>query len=230
MISQDCDVVHPSYDAEPFVEYFIARPISARDGRRTRGKSPRFLQFEALIEGEEHIFEISANEKFRTDRRILERGDPDPTLVLTQSQVRMLARWAARRYNRSAFPANFDRRISKVREKIERLMKRYGTDITGTFVAFLSSDGELPQEDDYRILVQVVAEKEAFDRNLREQDMLRVKAELTTLLNQCSGIELVETVELRSESEFTLEDYFNSRLWDYEYVSEADRGDNKGLP
>ena len=95
----------------------------------------------------------------------------------------MLARWAARRYNRSAFPANFDRRISKVREKIERLTKRYGTDITGTFVAFLSSDGELPQEDDYRIRVQVVAEKEAFDRSLREQDMLRVKAELTTLLN-----------------------------------------------
>ena len=231
VISQDCDVVHPSYNVEPFVEYFIARRITSRDGRRTRGKNPRFLQFEALINGDGRLFEINANEKFRIDRWILDRGDPEAGVMITPGQIRALARWAAKRYNRSSFPTGFDQRISaRVREKIEKLMTRYGGDISGTFIAFLSSDGELREEDAYKILVHVVAQKEAFDGGVREADLLKVKAELTTLLGQCSGIELVETVELDSESEFSLDDYFNTRLWDYEYVSDAEQDEHGGLP
>jgi len=47
VLSHDCDLVNLSYEAEPFVELFVARPRAAenRDDLLFNGKNPRKLQF-----------------------------------------------------------------------------------------------------------------------------------------------------------------------------------------
>jgi hypothetical protein len=49
IISHDCDLVNPSYELEPFLEFLVMRPrtAEARDGRLFNRKNPRRLQFEA---------------------------------------------------------------------------------------------------------------------------------------------------------------------------------------
>lgn len=223
IVTHDCDVVNGRYDIEPYIEFFIARPTLAKDSRTSNGKNPRVLQFPASVDMQPVRFQVSVHEKHRMSRQQLERGGPDLSVEIDPKDIRMLARWTGKRYDRPAFPTAFNDRLAKVRDKIGGLMEKKGRDITGVFVAFLEEKepGELANDEVYRIHVRVVAPRDAFDNGVREQDLLKVAAELTKLLGNCSGIDLIETVELRSEAEFTLEDWRSSKLWDYEYVSDA---------
>ena len=65
VISHDCDLVHASYEAEPYVEFFVARlkPDTARDGRLFNGKNPRRYQFFADDSGARRLYEVDVHEK-----------------------------------------------------------------------------------------------------------------------------------------------------------------------
>jgi hypothetical protein len=139
VVSHDCDLVHPSYDTEPYVEFVIARPraVTARDGRFFHGKNPRRLQLWLSIEGEQQLFEISAHEKHRMSKNMLERGRPDARCSLSAAGVQTLARWLSKRYYRPAFPSEFNRRINPVAKNIEKSMAANGEDVSSIFIAFL---------------------------------------------------------------------------------------------
>ena len=90
VLSHDCDLVNLSYEAEPFVELFVARPRAAenRDDLLFNGKNPRKLQFFAQANGETRLYEIDVHEKYRVDRRILEKVQPDPSITIHESGSR----------------------------------------------------------------------------------------------------------------------------------------------
>lgn len=41
-ITHDCAIINPSLEAEPFLEYIVAHPITKLDGNCTHTKNPRF--------------------------------------------------------------------------------------------------------------------------------------------------------------------------------------------
>jgi len=222
IVSHDCDIVHASYEGEPYVEFFVAYPVDKSDGRKRRGKNPRRLQFIAACNGTELIYEINVHDKFRVSRRLLEGNAPDTSCHISKYEITTIGRWAGKRYSRPAFPSEFDRRLNSIgKDKFERAMQKYGDDVSGIFIAFLSSSGELPEIEPYLVSVRVVAPREALADDKREQVLLKLVTQLQSLLAQCAGIQ-VEDMRLDSEAEFTLEDKRNSTLWDYEFISDEE--------
>lgn len=222
IVSHDCDIVHPSYEGEPYVEFFVARPADKSDSRKRRGKNPRRLQFLATNSGAERLYEINVHEKYRVSRKFLEGGAPDIACTISKSEAAIIARWAGKRYNRPSFPSEFDRRLNAMgKEKFARAMEKYGADVSGIFISFLSQSGGLTEGEPYSIIVRVVAPRAACEDDGRERVLLKFVAELQILFGGCSGIH-VEDLRLDSEADFTLEDWKHSTLWDYEFISNAD--------
>lgn len=219
LLSHSCDVVHTSYEAEPYAEFLIAHRVAAIDGSKTKGKNPRRLQLPISINGEETFHEISIHDKARMDRKLLENGSPDPHCLISPGNIRLLGTWAGKRYHRHAFPDAFNRRTSGATKRLKRSLERNGHAVLGVFL-YLDTDRELPETDDYRIMVWVVAERSATENDEEEQKLLSLVAEISAALGTCSGID--SEVALVSETEFTFEEVRNSSRWDFDYLSDVE--------
>jgi hypothetical protein len=106
IVSQSCDVLCESFEAEPFVEVHLARMITDIDGNYAHGKHPRVIDIEDTINGEVRRYRISDSERRRFDRQILQHIVPLATL--NPAPARMLANWPARRFVRPALPGTFN--------------------------------------------------------------------------------------------------------------------------
>lgn len=220
IVSHDCDLVNSSYDVEPYLEFFVARPRTGddKDGGLFNGKNPRRLQFFAEEEGESRLYEINVHEKYRADRKILERGKRDTAIKISESDVRLIANWGARRYNRPSLPTAFVDRVSGQRKKIGKKLEKDGEDITCLYLA-LNSFEELPADKPYQIILRVVVPDDFLEDDTREKRANSVVSELQKLLAQCDGIEL-EDAKLVAESEITLYDLRRHFIrWDTDYLS-----------
>jgi hypothetical protein len=220
IISHDCDLVNGSYLAEPFLEFFVARPKpnDARNGLMFKGKNPRKLQFFAEENSESRLYEIDVHEKYRVDRQILETGTRDKTIKVSDADVNIIAKWAARRYHRPSLPtALIDRITTSVRSKLNKKMEKDGEDIVRVWVG-LNTIEELPSEKPYRLILRVVVPTEALEDDTKEQRALGVVSEMRQLLAQCEGVD-VEDANLASESEITLDDIRHMNPWDFDYLS-----------
>lgn len=121
--SHDCDITY-SPDREPQVEVVVGHRISTVDGNNTNAKSPRTLHIE--FEGAESILgEFVITEKKSISKDVLAAFEPAADARLSPSGLRILQRWLASRYRRSAFPDEFERRLkeSGLAEKIARAVK-----------------------------------------------------------------------------------------------------------
>ena len=219
VISHDCDLVNTSYSAEPFLEFFVARPkpSDARDGRMFKGKNPRRLQFVAQQSGEKRLYEIDVHEKYRVDRRVLERGKRDATIEISESDVLVIAKWAARRYHRPSLPTAFVDRVAPVKTKLSKKLERYGEDILHVYAGLDTLD-ELPADEGYRLILCVVIPVEVGEDDNKEQRANSVVSEMQKLLAQSEGIE-VEDARLVTESEITLDEVRHMNRWDFDYLS-----------
>jgi hypothetical protein len=219
IISHDCDLVNGSYELEPHVELFVARPkpSEARNGAVSKGKNPRRLQFNAEENGEPRLYEIDVHEKYRVGRRILESGTRDKTFKIAKNDVLVIAKWAGRRYYRPSFPTSFMDRVASIKDKLSKKLKKDGEDITYVY-AGLNTIEELPPEKPYRLILRVVVPAAVCEDDAMQQRALGVVSEMRKLLAQCPGIE-VEDADLAMESEITLADLREMNKWDFDYLS-----------
>jgi hypothetical protein len=213
-------LVNPSYELEPFLEFLVMRPrtAEARDGLLFNRKNPRRLQFEVEDLGRPCLYEIDIHEKYRVDRQILEDGSPDATTEVKAADVRMIARWASRRYDRPSFPTAFVDRLTKnIKKKLPKKMQKDGEDVMDVLVG--SEDwGELAPGTPYRIVLYVLMGPEACEDARREQRGLSVVSEMRSLLAQCDGIE-VEDANLANTAELSLNDYLHLHRWDFDFLT-----------
>jgi hypothetical protein len=227
LLSHSCDIVHGSYDVEPYIEFLVARPASELDGGKTNGKNPRFLQCQLVVRGVESLYEISAHEKYRDQRITLERGFPDSSCHISNGDIQIMGRWAGKRYHRPAFPTAFDKRASRGKKKFKKAFERYGAKVTGTFI-FFESVLELADNEPYRIIVRVVAPRAVLEDEREEETILKLVAKLQEAFADCPGIEVKE-LKLDSEAEFSLEDWRTGKFWDWEYLSISEEDEHAFL-
>jgi hypothetical protein len=214
--SHDCDVTNPSLAVEPDVEFLVARPVPRLDGNLTRGKNPRRLHMEIQTPDGPCPFEIAANGRIQTDRRRLLGHGPLEGHSLRPDDRQLVARWLAKRYDRAAFPGAFDARWKPAQKKIRRLFEHTGQFLDGVFLALPGE--ELPEHEPYRTVVRglVTIETESDpERRAQAQECLDG---LAALLNDCAGIEVVDS-SLVSEDEFTLRDVSLTKRWDWDYLT-----------
>lgn len=220
VLSHDCDLVNDSYEAEPYVELLVAVPKKAEDrnGALFNGKNPRKLQFSAEENGGQRLYEIDIHAKYRVERRILEKGHKDASIIIRERNVATIAKWASRRYSRPSVPTAFRNRISNtIQKKILNKMKRDGENISSVLLAFDTVE-ELADDKPYRVIVWVVVDPEVCENDAEEQRAIGIVSELQKLLAQCKGIN-IEDAKLKKTSEITLFDLQRLVRWDFDYLS-----------
>ncbi|MGA9564601.1 MAG: hypothetical protein WBS19_03670 [Candidatus Korobacteraceae bacterium] len=220
IISHDCDLVSASYELEPFFEFLAMRPqtAEARDGRLFNKKNPRRLQFEAEHLGKLRLYEVNVHERYRVDRKVLESGSPDITIKIKESDVRMIAKWMGRRYDRPSLPTAFINRLTtNVKNKLPKKMQKDGEDVLDVLVGS-ENWGELAPGTPYKIVFYVLMGPEACENEQREKRGLSVVSDMRALLAQCDGIE-VEDANLANTAELTLNDYQHLRRWDFDFLT-----------
>jgi hypothetical protein len=219
LISQDCDIVCPSYDNEPYVELLVARavPQDKRDGTLFHGKNPRRLQFQMEAAEGHLLYEVNIHEKSRLDRKSLVGVEAAAGPRPDASVVDVLTKWTAKRYTRAAFPTNFNERCRPVMGRIGRKLKARGDLLTGIFLR-LDTLEELPAGEDYRVILRVTARSEDLEDIDNNDAAIALITDIEIALNECEGIDVVDAA-LVPEDDFTLADLREVRRWDYDYLS-----------
>lgn len=138
--THDCDLAqHP--DVEPRVEIVVGR-LADKDGNCTHAKNARRLHIE--FAGDAAFWgEFEATAKVAIDKQALTAFAPRTDACLTPDNHAVFQVWLASRYRRSAFPDEFERRLTretKLAEKIAKAIKPHGEWIAGIF--FDVDDGD----------------------------------------------------------------------------------------
>jgi hypothetical protein len=215
VLSQDCDVVHGSYDAEPTAELIRAKPSSQADGLIRHGRNPRRLQ---LAVGALFL-NFSVHDRWNIQRSELESTGPDPEIAVDGDARHVLTEWVAKRYTRPAFPDAFNVRREAANKKIERELKKHGELITGIFLAIKPHD-ECGDGTNYIVALRVTAGKATLTNKSVESQLVTTTKQVADALDACAGIEVVD-YGLVSEAEFTLEDLQYFQRWDWDYRSHS---------
>ena len=121
IVSQDCDLLNRSYEAEPNVVIQVVKQISSVDGNLTYGKNPRRLHIENVFASScGQSAELLSSDMSFGDRAVLEKIQADCSRHLERQALRLIISWISSRYSRFAMPDNFVKRLQPNRKKIEK--------------------------------------------------------------------------------------------------------------
>jgi hypothetical protein len=145
LISHDCDIVNVEKETE--AEVIVGRFVDAVDGGLTGGKNSRTLHLSWSQSDRIRHVELSATKKRYIPKSALTISLPDTSYKLDQDNLATLRFWLAARYNRAAFPDEFNNRLKSTRvlDDLVRILKPLGYLITGVYVR-LDTQEELPGE------------------------------------------------------------------------------------
>ena len=132
--THDCDLAQDP-EWEPRVEVVVGR-MADKDGNCTHAKNARKLHVE--FNGDATFWgEFEAVSKIAVDKLELNRFHPRTDTRLTVENHAIFQMWLASRYRRSAFPDEFERRLTskefKLADRIARAVKPHGELIAGIF-------------------------------------------------------------------------------------------------
>jgi hypothetical protein len=202
VLSHDCDVVQPNIEKEPYIEILIASPIPQLDGNCTRGKNSRCYHFQI----NNLSYEIKAIERISVPRQILADYEPH-YLTLPTEEIKAIVHWFAQRYERPAFPNNFNKRLSKkTKQIIVQILREFGHLVSGFYIA--CPNEELPDDMLYDILLYVVMSDEDFENAEKFIVCEKISKQIfEAVRKQSNGITITNSENLCiSEKEISLHD------------------------
>ncbi len=132
--SHDCDLAQTP-ELEPVIEVVVGRLITEKDGNCTHGKNARKLHIE-FVGVDTFWVEFEVTAKRSIDKLALNAFEPRLDACLSPQNRINFQMWLASRYRRSAFPDEFERRLTretKLAEKISKAVKPHGELIAGVF-------------------------------------------------------------------------------------------------
>ena len=153
--SHTCDVRNRGKpENEPTVEVLVARVHTGKpDSREIHGKNSRRLHSEGVQSGTSVRLVASVHDRLLIDRLVLAQHPPDanriignPSLGKNDRTVETLATWVAKRYQRQAFPDDFDNAVQKAgaKEPIDKFLSANATNLLGVFIALADRKDQKP--------------------------------------------------------------------------------------
>jgi hypothetical protein len=180
VVSHDCDLPQMPGD-EPRVEVIVAERLAKEDGNCTNGKNSRLLHLPFEISGVTTWFALSAPTKTSVSKDALAGHIAEPNAVLEQKNRAILRRWLGARYNRSAFPNEFEKRLrdTKLGDRISDIMKPSSSHIIAVYFDLdqgeeFERSGEANVYDLAIFLVYVTEEDEPAARTVAENAAERI--------------------------------------------------------
>jgi hypothetical protein len=214
-LTQDCDILHDSYEAEPDIEIHIAKPSDVEDGNLQHAKNPRRLQLSV----DQKLFEINIHDRVIVPRNCLLNHLPEK-IRLDDTQIRTIINWTANRYLRSAFPDAFNERLYAAKRQlknIETALKREGALVTNIFL-LVDPVEEINPSGKFRVIIRLTVKDDIYDQTELEERAVVLAETVGSEFRKIEGIE-VENYELVPESEFSLADSRVMLRWNYDHLS-----------
>jgi hypothetical protein len=229
--SHDCDLAQAA-EVEPVVEVVVGRLVADRDGNCTHAKNARKLHIEFAGAA---VFwtEFEATAKLYVDKLALNKFVPRPEAHLSQENHAIFQMWLASRYRRSAFPDEFERRLTarefKLHEKIAKAVKPHGELIVGVFFD-VDEGAEVTREGpndtytlDITILHSADPDFEAAEKGAETVAKAIENAFKHKLFDPTKTWQHIElrSCDLVSESVLTYQQFKQLKRWRMEHISLA---------
>lgn len=202
VISHDCDLAIDNLNAEPEVEVIVGRRVKVLDGNFAWGKAPRTLHLSMATNGDPVNIELTATSKRLVPKNEMADYAPDDSLALDAQGLAVLRGWLSARYNRTAFPDTFVKRMqeTKLDQRLPKILGPHGDLIS--FVYFDIDSGlaiERPINSPYELSIVLVyppgddpdATAEAVDgvvEDIEQACEQRLKTKTEIVLKKCIGI------------------------------------------
>lgn len=229
--SHDCDLAQAP-EGEPVVEVVVGRLVADRDGNCTHAKNARKLHVEFAGAA---VFwsEFEATAKTYVGKLELNEFIPRPDVHLSHENHAIFQMWLASRYRRSAFPDEFERRLTskefKLHEKIAKAVKPHGELIAGVFFdvdegAEVTRDGP---NDTYTLDITILHSADPdFDAAEKAADTAAKEIEKAFKGKLFDPTKTWQHIELRScdpvsESVLTYQQFKQLKRWRLEHISLA---------
>ena len=222
-VSQSCDLLNRSFENEPFAEVIKATLIDTETSKHlVFNKNPRMLECEAAFGGNaSESIKLSIHDRVLLKRSLFVDHKPANDLELKQETIRNITRWISNRYIRPAFPDAFNMRAKK---ELDNIGKKSGfrtpaRQLTGIWIN--TEDEELDDSEEYTVVISATMKTADFADDELKANAYKALTKFEAALSKCNGIEIKESI-LLPESEFSIEDYHNSKHWDFDYLSISD--------
>jgi hypothetical protein len=228
--SHDCDLTqHP--DGEPVVEVVVGRLLADKDGTYAHAKSSRKLHVE--FTGTSACWcEFEATAKVTVDKWLLNEFKPRTDATLSPENQATFQMWLASRYRRSAFPDEFERRLTretKLHDRITKAVKPHGELISGIFFD-VDRGIEVTRagpDDTYALDITILHRAEPdFDAAVKAADVAAKAIEQAFKDKLFAPTKTWQHIELRSceplsESVLTYEVFKQLKRWRLDHISLA---------
>lgn len=226
VISQDCDLVHHSFDAEPFAEAVIGEQVDKLGGNYVHVKNPRCLHVSiSTATGQKMAIEFKSKNRIQFDRTMLSNTSPTTEFSVDKDTVSNIAYWISRRYTRPAFPDAFNERVKGLESALSSAFNNNEAhkSIVGIWLS-LSSYSELAEDEMYEVKVCVVVK----DEDLSERSVSLFAQKVQDLIEAHLAKEgtriRVVGCKVLSDDEFTIYDERKMRRWDFDDLTIRDGG------
>lgn len=223
--SHDCDLTQPP-ESEPCVEVVVGKEITDAqfNGNFANGKNARKLHL-PIVSSEKPYIELEALKKASIPKVNL-LGHTPSDVHLSKSDKVTFQRWLASRYRRSAFPDEFEQRLTthKLDRKIADAGKKLGSDIAAIYFDIANEEAG---PDDIYLLDIVILYQTADDagrarasaESLKDKIQNAFKAKLFNESGQdWQDIEL-RFVDVVSDEALTYRQSQLLKPWRLEYIS-----------
>lgn len=214
LFSQDCDLLNPSLENEPFAEFFCTKGIAEVDASLAYGKNPRKIH---LAINTSMSLCISINHRIRIDRALLSEFSLDKYPVkLSEATQKNLLSWVSKKYSRPAFPDRFNELLAQILSLDKKLKKLNDSfkEIKSIFF-FISPDKEIKDDQRYSLRVKVLLVGKYFDGC--EKNKSAIKDTFGHILSSKKII--LSDTDCVYEDEMTLYEFNFYREWDKDYIS-----------
>lgn len=226
--SHDCDLAQAP-EGEPKIEIVIGCLVTDKDGNCTHAKNARKLHVE-FVGGDTFWAEFEATAKSSIEKLKLNAFHPRSDAHLTSENHAIFQMWLASRYRRSAFPDEFERRLTqetKLADKIAKAVRPHGELITGVFFDVDEGAEEMRSgpDDTYTLDISILYDPDADAAEhaaSQAVDAIQTafKAKLLMSNQRWQYIEL-RFCEAISESVLSYQEFKQLKRWRLEHISLA---------
>ena len=216
LVSQTCDIQTPALSVEPYIEIILCVPIKKIDGNFSHGKNPRKLHIPFFKGNEEHYFECEMRNRFFVDRNKFTEIKPCLEYSVIQKNIDSIIDWIIKRYNRYAFPDQFNLRIN--RKVLRKIIENTHNDITHICIR-LHTEEELPSSQPYKIQLYLLVDDGILES--QHKKLITLLAGLVEEFERKGEIKVIDSAVLRLD-QITVSEFTALRQLDFDFLSSLD--------
>jgi hypothetical protein len=221
VITQDCDAIHGDCAAEPALEVALVRPIATPSANFKTLKNPRTLHVELVgLDGTLRAVEVSAWRRGFIERRQVVAHQPRVDWRVPPGSLDLIVSLFSRRYDRVAFPEAFVERFRPVAAKLDKIVTRLATEITGVFLR-VDPEADYPLDEDpeshpYDVRIYLLM-SDALCRDLKRQSQIdhEVRKDLLAVVRDQPGL-VPRGVTFVDPVKISLGEWMDLTEWDHE--------------